>query len=75
MDSEVFARLLDRGRSSMGIARCVDCGRYEHVTGDNVLDAREDLRDEGWISLVEWDGDDATALANWSCCRELPESE
>lgn len=68
MTDELHARMMADARRILGLARCAACGRIMKVAEDDVLEAREELRDEGWVETREWDGDDRTALTHWVCC-------
>jgi hypothetical protein len=69
MTDDLFARYRNQARRILGIARCTVCGTCLQVAEDNVFEAREELRDEGWIESEPWDGRDETALTNWRCCE------
>lgn len=49
------------------IVQCARCDETLLVLSDSVLDAREDLRDDGWTEEGEWNGESATALVHWHC--------
>lgn len=67
MTNDPLARHLAAARRILGIARCTRCGTIIKVAEDDVFEAMEELRDEGWVADAPWDGHDDTALARWRC--------